>query len=82
MRKILPWLITLVGCFLVTGALAAVKETTLEILSKIPFGLYAAKEPIKIAPTRAIDIATAAKDKVTGIASNTMSIAGLSFLSE
>ena len=65
-----------------SGALAAVKETTLEILSKIPFGLYAAKEPINIAPTRAIDIATAAKDKVTGIASNTMSIAGLSFLSE
>ena len=31
-----------------SGALAAVKETTLEILSKIPFGLYAAKEPIKI----------------------------------
>jgi len=65
-----------------SGALAAVKEITLEILSKIPFGLYAAKEPIKIAPTKAIDIATAAKDKVTGIASKTISIAGLSFLRE
>ena len=61
-----------------SGALAAVKEITLEILSKNPFGLYAAKEPIKIAPTRAIDIATAARDKVTGIASKTMSIAIIS----
>ena len=65
-----------------SGALAAVKDTTLEILSKIPFGLYAASDPIIIAPSRAIDIATAAKDKVTGIASKTMSIAGLSFLRE
>jgi membrane fusion protein (multidrug efflux system) len=36
MRKILPWLITLVGCFLVTGALAAVKYQ--QITAAIAFG--------------------------------------------
>ena len=36
MRKILPWLITLVGCFLVTGALAAVKYQ--QITTAIAFG--------------------------------------------
>ena len=36
MRKILPWLITLVGCVLVTGALAAVKYQ--QITAAIAFG--------------------------------------------
>ena len=36
MRKILPWLITLAGCFLVTGALAAVKYQ--QITAAIAFG--------------------------------------------
>ena len=36
MRKILPWLITLFGCFLVTGALAAVKYQ--QITAAIAFG--------------------------------------------
>ena len=36
MRKVLPWLITLVSCFLVTGALAAVKYQ--QITAAIAFG--------------------------------------------
>jgi membrane fusion protein (multidrug efflux system) len=36
MRKILPWLITLAGCFLVTGALAAVKYQ--QITAAMAFG--------------------------------------------
>ena len=36
MRKVLPWLITIVGCFLVTGALAAVKYQ--QITAAIAFG--------------------------------------------
>ena len=36
MRKILPWLVTLIGCFLVTGALATVKYQ--QISAAIAFG--------------------------------------------
>ena len=36
MRKVLPWLITIVSCFLVTGALAAVKYQ--QITAAIAFG--------------------------------------------
>ena len=65
-----------------SGALAAVSETTLEILSKRPLGLYAAKEPISIAPNKAMVIATAANERVTGMASKTISIPRLSILNE
>ena len=36
MRRVLPWLITVAGCFLVTGALATVKYQ--QITAAIAFG--------------------------------------------
>ena len=55
MRKVLPWLITIVSCFLVTGALAAVKYQ--QITAAIAFGA-SFPEPYEVVNAQQVSTAT------------------------